>query len=144
MYEKLCLIDDLPATSHGRLDCVILSSQRPILLIKYETTAHAAAFRAIDRFCFHAGEPLDFGVLQQVDDSVCIICPKHLRLIDIEDGDSFIPMGSQLVKRDRVHRTHKVRVDHGDGFIYICENRQADPPFESDRHNSGSKGNDNI
>ncbi len=66
-----------------------LSDGTPVLLF------HLAdgALRCIDRFCYHLGEALDTGEIEDLAGRVCVVCPWHEKRIDLRTGETFLDVG---------------------------------------------------
>ncbi|XP_028827774.1 Rieske domain-containing protein isoform X2 [Denticeps clupeoides] len=88
---------------------------------------HQATFYAIDLHCYHAGSSLENGDIEDINNKLCIICPKHKYKITLEEGEGLYKAANpqEEVRTFRWYskgikqRVHKVTERGEDVFVTL-------------------------
>ncbi|XP_060747772.1 Rieske domain-containing protein [Tachysurus vachellii] len=85
---------------------------------------HQGVFYAMDQHCYHAGGSLLNGDIEEIDNRLCIVCPKHKYKISMAEGEGLYisnpkdkdqpPCWKSKGIKQRVHKVTEV-----DGDIYV-------------------------
>ncbi|XP_030623876.1 Rieske domain-containing protein [Chanos chanos] len=90
---------------------------------------HQGIFYAMDQYCYHAGGPLVNGDIEEFNNKLCIVCPKHKYKISIAEGEGIykatnprekVPTARWYSKGIK-QRVHKVSEVNGDIFVTLSE-----------------------
>eukprot|EP01104_Vermistella_antarctica_P002428 TRINITY_DN1266_c0_g1_i2.p2 TRINITY_DN1266_c0_g1~~TRINITY_DN1266_c0_g1_i2.p2 ORF type:complete len:112 (-),score=8.99 TRINITY_DN1266_c0_g1_i2:171-506(-) len=72
-----------------------------------------------DARCYHMGGPLDEGDIEDFDGRLCVKCPWHRYIIDLDTGEGmYRDMESNGKCKGRKQRVHQVKEDE-EGFLWI-------------------------
>ncbi|PXF49563.1 Rieske domain-containing protein [Gracilariopsis chorda] len=94
---------------------------RIVLLLRENSKWHC-----LDAICYHAGGPLSQAAVERVDNRVCLRCPWHSYLIDIEDGHGlYMDLSRRYRSKGARQRVHKVRQDGGQLFVQLCARAES-------------------
>ncbi|TSK72109.1 Rieske domain-containing protein [Bagarius yarrelli] len=85
---------------------------------------HQGVFYAMDQHCYHAGGSLLDGDIEEIDNKLCIVCPKHKYKISLAEGEGLYKIPNSKDKdqpcwrskgiKQRVHKVTEV-----DGNVYV-------------------------
>ncbi|XP_053095973.1 Rieske domain-containing protein [Pangasianodon hypophthalmus] len=86
---------------------------------------HQGVFYAMDQHCYHAGGSLLNGDIEEINNKLCIVCPKHKYKISLEEGEGIYNASNPKDKdqppcwmskgiKQRVHKVTEV-----DGNVYV-------------------------
>ncbi|XP_016307107.1 Rieske domain-containing protein [Sinocyclocheilus anshuiensis] len=90
---------------------------RDILIIYHQRT-----FYALDLQCYHAGSSLEPGDIEEINNKLCIVCPKHKYKITLAEGEGLYKATNPAEKvptprwyskgiKQRVHKVTEVDED---------------------------------
>ncbi|KAJ0023586.1 hypothetical protein NQD34_003485 [Periophthalmus magnuspinnatus] len=68
----------------------LISAQRTVVSLQGRDVLiiyHEGEFYAIDSYCYHSGSSLETGDIEELNNKLCIICPKHKYKISLCDGE---------------------------------------------------------
>ncbi|KAL1253254.1 hypothetical protein QQF64_017947 [Cirrhinus molitorella] len=83
---------------------------------------HQRKFYAMDLQCYHAGSSLELGDIEEINNKLCIVCPKHKYKITLAEGEGLykgtnpadeVPTPQWFSKgiKQRVHKVTEVDED---------------------------------
>lgn len=76
------------------------------------------AWVCLDTICYHAGGPLTEGTLRRVAGRVCLECPWHRYLVDVETGEGlYLDMNRRFRSKGVRQRVHDVL--ERDGLLWV-------------------------
>ncbi|KAI5091462.1 Rieske domain-containing protein, partial [Silurus meridionalis] len=102
----------------------ITVGERVLLIIHHE-----GVFYALDQHCYHAGGSLLNGDIEELDNRLCIVCPKHKYKISLKNGEG-IYNATNPKEKDKPpcwkskgikQRVHKVTEVDGKVFVTLSE-----------------------
>ncbi|XP_060790970.1 Rieske domain-containing protein [Neoarius graeffei] len=99
---------------------------------------HQGVFYAMDQHCYHAGESLLNGDIEEIDRKLCIVCPKHKYKISLAEGEGLYNANHPKdkdkppcwVSRGIKQRVHKVTEVDGNIYVTLSETpKQIDSDY---------------
>ncbi|XP_067231236.1 Rieske domain-containing protein [Chanodichthys erythropterus] len=95
---------------------------RDVLIIYHQRT-----FYAMDLQCYHAGSTLETGDIEEINNKLCIVCPKHKYKISLAEGEGLYkaknPMEAvptlRWYSKGIKQRVHKVTEVDEDIFVTL-------------------------
>ncbi|XP_066502490.1 Rieske domain-containing protein [Hoplias malabaricus] len=90
---------------------------------------HRDTFYAMDQHCYHAGGSLLNGDIEEINNKLCIVCPKHKYKISLEEGEGLYKASNPQDKaqlprwysKGIKQRVHKVTKVEGSIFVTLSE-----------------------
>ncbi|XP_036385943.1 Rieske domain-containing protein [Megalops cyprinoides] len=90
---------------------------------------HDGKFYAMDEHCYHAGSSLENGDIEEFNNKLCIVCPKHKYKITLAEGEGIYKATNPKEKNSAARwfskgikqRVHTVMEVNGDIFVKISE-----------------------
>jgi nitrite reductase/ring-hydroxylating ferredoxin subunit len=134
----VCALDELVAVGRKLVEA---PDGREVCVVH-----HKGNLYAFDRRCYHVGYPMDQGDIEELGGRMCINCPLHNRVFDMETGEMLAivtnrtaecPEPAQLeevVESAGVRqRMHEVVVR--DGLVHFCDNINDGRKIVGDNYN---------
>ncbi|XP_072518462.1 Rieske domain-containing protein [Salminus brasiliensis] len=102
----------------------ITVGERDIIIIHHQGT-----FYSMDQHCYHAGGSLINGDIEELNNMLCIVCPKHKYKISLEEGEGIYKASNpkeptqppRWYSKGIKQRVHKVTEVDGDIFVTLSD-----------------------
>eukprot|EP01100_Stratorugosa_tubuloviscum_P008039 TRINITY_DN333_c0_g2_i1.p1 TRINITY_DN333_c0_g2~~TRINITY_DN333_c0_g2_i1.p1 ORF type:complete len:165 (-),score=70.39 TRINITY_DN333_c0_g2_i1:215-709(-) len=88
---------------------------------------HQGNYYATDASCFHAGNGLMRGDIEDFADKISLVCPSHRRRIDLQTGAELIKENEgTIISRPNMQRIHLVQIFEDGIYVKLQDNKNED------------------
>ncbi|XP_056129611.1 Rieske domain-containing protein [Lampris incognitus] len=105
---------------------------------------HQGVFYALDSYCYHKGGLLQNGDIEEINDKLCLICPRHKYKISLDNGEGLVkatdvkaqPPVVKWFSRGVKQRVHTITETDGNVYVKLSE----DPGWIQSDYYQGEDG----